>query len=146
MGACLEPTPAMGPYNVEVRSHSFYLNRTRNELRPFTVAGWHELTVESAEMPAILAAFEQVKEHPVWGREEWRGDDPEDTAWTVPFGKEGEAPSATWAVSRDGEAVTIHGPWTVYSSSDPSHYLPFSAEIAYVNLSTLDEALKALAS
>lgn len=55
MGSILEATPEMGPYRVEARRESFYLNSPQT-FRP-TGDG---VALPTADQPAVLAALDQV--------------------------------------------------------------------------------------
>lgn len=73
MGMCLDPTPEMGEYSVEVRRESFYLRgedsthfdqRHAIELYPH-YAGGNQGTVEILieDIPKIRAALDQVEQY-----------------------------------------------------------------------------------
>ncbi|MEV0996849.1 hypothetical protein [Nonomuraea sp. NPDC050202] len=61
MGGCLEPTPQMGPFAVEVRRESFYLGCHRDHL---AIAPDREWSIPLDQVPALFAAFAQVRAHP----------------------------------------------------------------------------------
>jgi hypothetical protein len=83
MGVCLEPTPSMGPYSVEIRSQSFYLNRLDAQPDAVTQPDRYELTVPIGDTAMIIAALDQVVRHPNWSQQpKPSGDTPSDTAWT----------------------------------------------------------------
>lgn len=128
----------MGPYGVEIRSESFYLNRT--EAGGCTVPSRHEAVVPAADLTYLAAAFEQVRGHKAWRLREWAAGDPTDTSWTLPPDGTGEAPDIAWQVSRDGDKLSIRGPWTVYGVERGVLF----TELRYLELTSLDEALKAL--
>ncbi|MEU9044117.1 hypothetical protein AB0D63_20920 [Kitasatospora sp. NPDC048343] len=141
MGAIQQPTRAMGPYAVEIRSESFYLTRTEAEV--CTAPNRHEAVVPASDLPYLAAAFRQVSSHKAWRLREWADGDPSDTSWALPLDGEGEAPAASWEVSRDGEKLSIRGPWIVFAELGRGL---LSTELCYLNLTDLDEALKALDS
>ncbi|MFD7738041.1 hypothetical protein [Kitasatospora sp. NPDC059800] len=138
MGAIQEPTREMGPYRVEIRSESFYLNRT--EAEGCTVPSRYEAVVPAADLPYLTAAFQQVRGHKAWHLKEWAGGDPTDTSWTLPPDGKGEAPAASWEVSRDGDKLSIRGPWIVYEVERGVLF----TELRYLDLTDLDEELKVL--
>lgn len=77
MGMCLDPTPEMGEYSVEVRRESFYLRgayayrETKQgvphaivvypEMEPQSIYGSVELDLE--DIPKIRAALDQVEQY-----------------------------------------------------------------------------------
>ncbi|MGA4995874.1 hypothetical protein [Nonomuraea bangladeshensis] len=63
MGACLEPTPQMGPFTVEMRGESFLLGCHRDHL---AIAPDHEWSIPIGQLPALVAAFDQVRAHPAY--------------------------------------------------------------------------------
>ncbi|WP_414167249.1 hypothetical protein ACMATS_06455 [Streptoverticillium reticulum] len=139
MGAIQQPTKAMGPYRIEIRSESFYLTRT--DAKGCASPDRHTATVPASDAPALIASFAQVASHPAWKRREWAGGDPTDTTWTLPPDGQGEAPSHDWSVSRDGETLTIKGPWVVHAENERAL---LDSEIRYLDLPQLGNALKAL--
>lgn len=144
MGAIQEPTPAMGPYRVEIRSESFYLNRSDASAGVVTRPSRYEATVPVTDAPQILAALDQVTGHPQWKR--WprpaEGEQP-DTSWTFPPDKQGPAADAHWTVTVDGDRLSIRGPWVVYHES---HRNLLGTELCYWDVSQLREAITAATS
>ncbi|MEU6731298.1 hypothetical protein ABZ917_46960 [Nonomuraea wenchangensis] len=61
MGACLEPTPQQHPFTVEMRGESFRLGCHRDHL---AIAPDREWSIPIDKVPALLAAFDQVRAHP----------------------------------------------------------------------------------
>ncbi|MFE7480008.1 hypothetical protein [Streptomyces sp. NPDC057552] len=143
MGAIQEPTPEMGPYRVEMRSESFYLTRTEADAETTAARTRYEAKVPTADLPALLAALDQVLTHPWWPK--WErpapGEEP-DTSWVRPPGEEGSAPHPCWTAVADGEGVIITGPWTVHHElrEDDDHLL-FS-EICYRDVEDLKVELE----
>lgn len=134
MGACLDPTPAMRRYRVEMRNESFILTRTyassATRVTRFAAA------LPAPDVHAVLAALEQVTTHPQWDR--WdRMDRPDDpTAWTADPDGAGETAGPDWRVTLDVEELSITGPWVVSHERDL-----WSAEIAYRDTEALQTAL-----
>lgn len=132
MGACLEPTEAMGPYAVELRGRSFYLNRRAAD--PSSRTGRYEAVLPAADRPALLAALDQVTGHPQWTRWENEGRPAEpDTSWTLAPGDTGPAAPAAWTVTRDGDRLRLTGPWTVWHERGEL----WGAEITYADMDQL---------
>jgi hypothetical protein len=70
MGAIQEPTSDMGPYGVEVRRESFYLNATGDPGEYNHVDGEPDtLSLPADHVPYVLAALDQVTGHAAW--KEW---------------------------------------------------------------------------
>ncbi|MEU4231118.1 hypothetical protein AB0F17_43075 [Nonomuraea sp. NPDC026600] len=59
MGGCLDPTPEMGPFTVEVRGESFYLGCHSDYLAVTPERGW---SIPAGQVPALVAAFDQVRD------------------------------------------------------------------------------------
>lgn len=144
MGAIQQPTPAMGPYHVEMRSESFYLTRADADPGTMSAPGRYEAKVPAGDVPALLASLDQVTEHPWW--EKWErpvdGAEP-DTSWALPPGSEGPLADAHWTVTSDGDAILIKGPWIVWYEPDRSIA---TTEICYRDLAELREALNAVSA
>ena len=135
MGACLEPTPSMGPYRVEMRGQSFYLNRRGAD--PSTRAGRYEAVLPTTDLPALLAALDQVTTHPHWPRWEAAGRPAApDTSWTLAPGDTGPAAPAEWTVTPDGDHLRLTGPWIVWHERDF-----WGTEIGYADVDQLRAAL-----
>lgn len=141
MGAIQEPTPAMGPYHVEIRGESFYLNRADASADVVTQVSRYEVTVPVADAPLLQAAFDQVTGHPQWQR--WprpaQGEQP-DTTWTLPPDKQGPPADTHWTVTVDGDRLRIRGPWVVYHEV---HRNLLGTELAYADMTELRKALTA---
>jgi hypothetical protein len=139
MGVCLEPTPSMGPYSVEIRSQSFYLNRLDAQPDAVTQPDRYELTVPIGDTAMIIAALDQVVRHPNWSQQpKPSGDTPSDTAWTIPPGSDGPAADSDWSVAREGSVLRVRGPWVVYYEPDRG---VVGTEIAYSDLRALRDAV-----
>jgi hypothetical protein len=138
MGACLDPTPAMGPYLIEMRGQSFYLTRTA--AAPHTRAGRHEALLPAADLPHIAAALGQVMTHPWWNnpdRAERTG--PADLSWTLPPDGTGPLADPDWTLTPDGDALRIRGPWSTGHERNL-----WSAEIEYADATALLDRVTSL--
>lgn len=72
MGAVQEPTPGMGPYRTEIRRESFRLTVAGPTAQlPARRTDRHTLCLPLAHAPHVLAALDQVTDHPAWQR--WPG-------------------------------------------------------------------------
>ncbi|MEV5136261.1 MULTISPECIES: hypothetical protein [Streptomyces] len=144
MGAIQQPTPAMGPYIVEMRTESFYLTRTDADPACTAAPARYEAKVPAEDVPALLASFEQVMDHPWW--EKWErpdeGAEP-DTSWALPPSGDGPLPDTHWTVEAEGDAITIKGPWIVWYEPDRSI---MTTELCYRDLAELREALNAVSA
>ncbi|GGZ73209.1 hypothetical protein ACFOOM_00960 [Streptomyces echinoruber] len=142
MGAIQEPTPAMGPYWVEIRGESFYLTRGNAPAGVVTQPGRHEVVVPAGDAPHILAALDQVAAHPQWQR--WprpaEGEQP-DTSWTRAPGGQGPAADPHWTVTLDGDRLHLRGPWVVYHET---HRHLLGTELCYRDVPQLRDALAAV--
>lgn len=139
MGAIQVPTPAMGPYRVEIRSESFYL--THVDAPAQYHLGRFEILVPASDAPKILAALDQVTSHQAWMQ--WQRPtegELRNTSWTLDPDGAGLAPTR-WTVTPDQAALNISGPWVVYYE-----HQSLQAEIPYEAVSELREALKAVVS
>ncbi|MGI5292948.1 hypothetical protein ACQEVF_57895 [Nonomuraea polychroma] len=77
MGACLHPTPEMGPFSVEARRESFYLNAASAVLL-ITAKGEEprcQWRIADTHAAALVAALDQVMAHPSFAEHD---HDPED--------------------------------------------------------------------
>ncbi|MER7477404.1 hypothetical protein ABTX60_07075 [Streptomyces sp. NPDC126510] len=139
MGALQEPTAAMGPYRVEIRGESFYLNRIDAPAGVVTQPGRYEVTVPVADAPQIPAALDQVTGHPQWQR--WtrpaQGEQP-DTSWTLPPDKQGPAADSHWTVTVDGDRLHIRGPWVVHHEV---HRNLLGTELGYRDMTELRKSI-----
>lgn len=131
MGACLEPTDAMGPYRVEMRGQSLYLSRTASP--PETRAGRFEAVLPFLDFRELGAAVDQITGHPDWARWEAAGRPaPADTSWTLAPGEDGPPAPAAWEVTEEvtdgAHQLRIRGPWVVQHEHGRDLW---SAEIAY---------------
>ncbi|MGX1514014.1 hypothetical protein [Streptomyces collinus] len=134
MGACLEPTAAMGPYRVEMRGQSFYLTRTGTP--PEARAGRYEAVLPFLDFRELGAAADQITGHPDWARWEEAGRPaPADTSWTLPPDGTGPAAPDDWEITEEtadgAHQLRIRGPWIV--QHEPGREL-WSAEIGYSDL------------
>lgn len=139
MGACLEPTPTMDPYRIEIRRESFYLNRSDATADTVSTPGRYELTVPIKDATPILAALDQAVAHPQWAC--WPRPDtsePSDTAWTLPPDGAGPAADPAWTVTRDGTSLRIRGPWVVHYDTN---WRQVGTEICYRDLEALRDAI-----
>ncbi|QPL14149.1 hypothetical protein QEH48_gp120 [Streptomyces phage TurkishDelight] len=130
MGACLEPTPDMGPYRVEMRGQSFYL--TRIDAPPESRVDRYEAALPAEDVPALLAALEQVTAHPRWPGWESEGRPAEpDTSWTLTPGDTGPAAPADWTATADAGTLRLTGPWVLYYETGRGL---LSGEISYADV------------
>ena len=110
MGAILERTRAMGPYSVEVRSQSFYLNRacSDREACPAKVVRGTVVCLPPADLPSLVHALRAVADHPAYQ--------------SRPMADAGvpDAPRAPWRVelTDDGQMLEIEGGWCMASQED----------------------------
>lgn len=117
MSAILEPTPTMGPYRVTARSESVYLHTVDDRL----LADADVWTVPAGDVSAVLAALDQAGDNPAYTQER---------AAITPD------PDAEFAVSHDGDRLTVRGPGHLYTTT---------AELEYRHLPALRAALRPLA-
>jgi len=144
MGAVQAPTKAMGPFRIEMRRESFYLQRRVGDADEVRDAGPADhLRIEAAELPAFRAALAQAQQHPHvaearWDAERsWRGAEGI-RAYTA---EEIAAADAPWEIRRAGSAITVAGPlWSPRRYPSGS----FFAEVEYARLAELVAALDAL--
>lgn len=113
MGACLEPTPPMGHYRVEVRTESAYINSNLGEFNAWWTGGRADaprrtihanptgpngFVVPVEDVAHLLAAVTQVIGHPVYAR--WWGH-------TEPSA---HIPAEQWGWDITGDMARIVGP------------------------------------
>lgn len=115
MGEILEHTREMGPYSVEARRESFYLNRACHDAEPDRAGAWPTsgnesgmsavVRVPAADIPALTHALRAVAAQPAC-----RPSEPESA----------EAGGARWRVRRveDSRMLEIEGPWVMVSEED----------------------------
>ncbi|MEU0739244.1 hypothetical protein [Streptomyces sp. NPDC006134] len=124
----------------EIRGESFYLYRTGGEARHMSR---YEVAVPAVDVPALLAALDQVTGHLAWRIWQKADNGSTDTSWVLPPGEDGEAPYPDWSVTRDGDAIVIRGPWVVWPPEDWQTEPVVGWEIAYQDVEELRRALLA---
>ncbi|MEU6034029.1 hypothetical protein ABZ801_01325 [Actinomadura sp. NPDC047616] len=120
MGGVLEPTPAMGPYGVEVRRESFYLGGPSGRM----VVETERWSVPQDDVSAVFAALEQVVSHRAYREAGLNGQ------------------GRPFEVSRADDRVTVVGPGALYPC-DHDEPCPYSTvELEYRDVSELMRALQ----
>jgi len=137
MGALLDPTPEMGVWAVEVRRESAYLAGDLGEYNAWregdcatppthTVYG-HKGTgfaVLAEDLPRVLAAFEQIAEHPAFNK------------WAAGKASAILESNLTWRTEHVDGMVRAYGPVIVYGDPDP--WTPVgSVELRYEDVAAL---------
>jgi hypothetical protein len=138
MGALLQPTPEMDPYAVEVRRESAYLSGSMGDYNAWregeqpdpprrTIYGskGEGFAVLADDIPSVLAAFEQIAEHPAY------------TDWCrSPHATEILNANLNWRTEQRDDIVRAYGPAIIYGDH-PAWSPVGTVELRYEDVAAL---------